>query len=165
VYPPTLKSSTIPQPEAVKEYLMGLINADEYNKFCVDCLHTASTHANINFGTFICENCAHTHRQTFGMSKSYVKTLFTEQWDDYQLSSMSIEIGGNKAFFEILKEFNINTLPIDEKYVHPVAKFYSRKHLAYLDGKQFNELPPPKDWNERLARMSSTVVLAANKFE
>jgi hypothetical protein len=37
--------------------------------------------------------------------------------------------------------------------------------LAYLDGKQFNELPPPKDWNERMSRASSTVISAANKLE
>jgi len=86
------------------------------------------------------------------MSKSYVKDVFNDQWDDYQLSSVSSMIGGNKPFFDILKEFAIHTLPIEQKYVHTVVKYYSRKHLAYLDGKQFTELPPPKDWNERLNR-------------
>jgi hypothetical protein len=47
------------------------------------------------------------------MSKSYVKDIFLEQWDDYQLASISFEFGGNKVFFEFIKEYNIQGLPID----------------------------------------------------
>jgi hypothetical protein len=46
------------------------------------------------------------------MSKSYVKDVYNEQWDDFQLASVASMIGGNKPFFEILKEFGIQTLPI-----------------------------------------------------
>jgi len=34
-----LRSSTMNQPQEVKEYLAKLVQADPYNKFCVDCLH------------------------------------------------------------------------------------------------------------------------------
>ena len=87
------------------------------------------------------------------MIRSYVKDLYEEHWDDYQLASVSARFGGNRRFDELLKEFRINELPIDEKYEHPAVKYYARKHLALLDGKQFTELPPVKNWNERLERV------------
>jgi hypothetical protein len=41
------------------------------------------------------------------MSRSYVKDVYLEQWDDYQLESVSFEKGGNKKFFEFIKEYGI----------------------------------------------------------
>ena len=79
------KSSSIPQAAEVKNYLTHLLNSDAYNKYCVDCHHNLSTHASITYGTFVCATCAHIHKLAFGMSKSYVKDVFNEHWDDYQL--------------------------------------------------------------------------------
>jgi len=75
-----------------------------------------------------------------------------EHWDDYQLKSVSFEFGGNKPFFEITKEYEINGLPIHEKYKRPAAVYYLRKHQAEIEGKVFTEFPPAKDWNETIQR-------------
>lgn len=47
------------------------------------------------------------HKALFGMSRSYVKDAFLEQWDDFQLKSVSSEFGGNKKFFDFIKEYGI----------------------------------------------------------
>jgi hypothetical protein len=87
------------------------------------------------------------------MSKSYVKDIFLEQWDDFQLSSVSFEFGGNKAFFEFIKEYNIQGLPIEEKYRHKATQYYQRQHISKLDGIEFKETAPVKDWGERYERV------------
>jgi hypothetical protein len=83
-----------------------------------------------------------------GMSKSYIKNVFMDHWDDYQLKSVSSEFGGNRPFFDLMKEYNFAGLPINDKYKKPVTKYYYKKHLALLEGKKFEELPPAKDWSE-----------------
>lgn len=73
-------------------YLQALLQ-NPYNRYCVDCTKNESTHANVTFGTFICLSCANQHALDLGMYKSYVKPIFGELWDPYQLKVVSI--GGN----------------------------------------------------------------------
>lgn len=87
-----------------------------------------------------------------------MKDVFNEQWDDYQLEAVSTGFGGNKLFFNLLREYNIQALPILEKYQHKAAKYYARKLTAMIDRSiDFKELPPAKDWNERIVRAQTTV--------
>ena len=72
------------QPEAMTQFLTALLQ-DPYNRYCVDCTKNESTHANISFGTFICLSCANQHAIDLGMHKSYVKSIFEDLWDNYQL--------------------------------------------------------------------------------
>jgi hypothetical protein len=52
-------------------------------------------------GTFICADCAAKHQELIpGNSQNYIKDLFMDHWDEYQLKS--VELGGNKQFFDIL---------------------------------------------------------------
>jgi len=81
------------------------------------------------------------------------------------LKSVSFEFGGNKPFFDITKEYDINGLPISEKYKRPAAVYYLKKHLAEIEGKAFNELPPAKDWNETYLRTQTTLVKMSDKYE
>jgi hypothetical protein len=162
---PLFITSTIPQAASLKEYLQTLLSTDPFNKFCVDCHHNQSTHASISYGTFICSSCADVHKYSFGQSKSYIKAIFLEQWDDYQLKSVSFEFGGNKPFFEIVKEYEISGLPIHEKYKRPAAVYYLKKHQAEIEGKAFSELPPAKDWNDTFVRTQSKLVKMSDKYE
>jgi len=41
----------------------------------------------------------------------YVKDVHGEQWDDYQLRSLTL--GGNKKFFEVLKEYKVEIMPLE----------------------------------------------------
>jgi hypothetical protein len=97
------------------------------------------------------------------MSKSYVKDIFLEQWDDYQLASISFEYGSNKRFFDFIKEYDIQGLTVDQKYKHKAAQYYMRMHLARLDGVEFKEMPPAKDWSERLERAKTGIKSFASK--
>ena len=101
-----IKSSQFPLNKEVASYLKSVVDSDPYNKFCVDCFNGESTHANITYGTFICTTCAELHRSKFGQSEHYIKSLTGEQWDDYQIISVSPSFGGNRQFFDLMKEFN-----------------------------------------------------------
>lgn len=159
------KSSDYPEHEEVYNYLKHLLTSDPYNKFCVDCHHNQSTHANISYGTFICASCAGIHQVLFGKSKSYTKDIFNEHWDDYQLQAVSAQFGGNKRFFEFIKTYEVHLMPIAEKYKHKSSKYHSKKMAALLDGKNFTELPPVKNWNEALVRAQSKVIGAVETAE
>ena len=97
------KSSALPQPEELRTYLQGILTGDPYNKFCVDCHHNLSTHACLAYGIFICGACAYIHQIAFGgKSRSQIKDVFAEQWDDAQLEAIAPGIGGNKLFYTYL---------------------------------------------------------------
>ena len=103
-----LKSSSLPIPEQITEYLKNVVNIDPFNKYCIDCFTNESVYANITFGTFICYECAIVHKNIFGQSEHYIKSLTSELWDNYQLASVSPPFGGNKEFFDLLKSFNFH---------------------------------------------------------
>ena len=90
------------QPALMTEHLRQLL-VDPFNQYCVDCNKQESTHANISYGTFICGACAELHGQQFGMDKSYVKNIFEDLWDTYQMQVVTL--AGNKAFWDFLKEY------------------------------------------------------------
>ena len=82
--------------------------SNKFNKYCIDCQNNKTTHALIWHGIFVCKECAEKHLIELpksSMSTCYVKDVFGELWDDYQLKS--VQLGGNERFFEILKEFGI----------------------------------------------------------
>jgi len=56
-----------------------------FNKYCIDCKKKKTTHCLIWLGTFVCEGCAvnHINLPNGCQSKSYVKDVFNENWDDY----------------------------------------------------------------------------------
>jgi hypothetical protein len=88
-----------------------------YNKYCIDCKKNHSSHAIIWLGIFVCESCSLNHLALFGGNQnSYVKNILNDQWDDYQLKS--ITVGGNKPFFLLLKEYGIDNEPTHIKYCH-----------------------------------------------
>ena len=64
-----------------------------------------------------------------------------------------------------MQEFNISGLPIIEKYSNKAVKYYIRRLSSLIDGKDFKELPPAKDWSERINRVTSKVYKASNTVE
>jgi len=74
-----------PQTAGTASVLKKLVYEDQFNAFCIDCQKNRSTHANITFGVFICQECALFHNQNFPMYESYVKAVFDECWDEFQL--------------------------------------------------------------------------------
>lgn len=81
----------------------------------------------------------------------YVKDIFNEQWDDYQL--VSIQIGGNQKLKDYMKEYEIENLAFVDKYTHEAVQWYKQRHQFMMFGgkeEDFNVRPPPKTIEDRL---------------
>ena len=86
---------------------------DEFNSYCIDCKKEKPTFCLINYGTFVCKECVRKHRVHFGNSTPgsinvYIKPIFTSEWDDFQLSSVTSGFGGNTPMFNFLKEYGLD---------------------------------------------------------
>ena len=136
-----------------------MLVADPYNKFCVDCHHSQSTHACLAYGIFVCAACANIHAASFGgRSRSQVKEVFTEQWDDFQLEAVAPGVGGNKPFYTYLQEYEgLAQQPIEKKYRSDQVQWYMKRIAAHLDQRVFSEKQPAKDWDERFERAKSSM--------
>lgn len=88
----------------------------------MDCKQKQTTHAVIWLGIFVCEACANIHKSLFGAQQSYVKSVYGDHWDDLQLKS--IQVGGNKVVFELLKEYGVENETALVKYKHACVKWY-----------------------------------------
>ena len=76
-----------------------------------------------------------------------MKRVAEEHWDDYHLRS--VQLGGNKALFDLLKEYDALELDFQKRYKHACVNWYKRMHAARMDQKEFNVPKPPKTWDER----------------
>lgn len=91
------KSSTTEQPAALKKFLEEKLSTP-YNKYCLDCKNKPTSHCIVWLGSYVCEDCAAVHMEAFGGNQySYIKDIYKEQWDDYQLRSVCL--GGNQPLF------------------------------------------------------------------
>lgn len=139
------------QPAALTALLQELLARDTYNKFCVDCNRNESTHASITYGTFICQDCANIHLAALGMDKSYVKPIFGEPWDNYQVRM--VQLGGNKRLWDFLKQYGgLEQKPVPHKYDSKAARYYRKKLTSEATGVSFSEKEPPKNAEEYLDR-------------
>jgi hypothetical protein len=116
-------------------------------------------------GSFVCESCsiAHLNLPHGCQSRSYSKNIFKEHWDDYQLRS--VQLGGNQALFEVLKEFNVQDLEMHKKYNSSAVNWYKRKHIAEMDGIEFTEPKPPKNAKETLDYMTNAADSKLDKVD
>ena len=100
-------SSQFEQHPDLTEYLKKILSENPFNKYCIDCKKNKTTHFLVWLGSFVCESCSieHLNLPYGSQSRTMVKNILNDHWDDYQLRS--IAIGGNKPLFEILKEYEI----------------------------------------------------------
>ncbi|CDW89161.1 arf1-directed gtpase-activating [Stylonychia lemnae] len=138
------------QPQGMTAILKEMIDNDPYNKFCVDCTTNQSTHACIFYGTFVCDNCARAHIQQLGMTKSYVKPVLSDLWDDYQMKCVTL--GGNKAFWDFISQYKIERDPIGKKYRTKATKYYKRRLSALVQEQEFVEIQPVRNTEELVDR-------------
>ena len=59
-----------------------------------------------------------------------------------------VEVGGNKRFFEFLKEYNKEREPINKKYNSTAAMYYKRVLSSNATGKPVTERAPPRNAEE-----------------
>lgn len=77
------------------------------------------------------------------MHKNYVKPIFTDLWDEYQMKVATF--GGNKKFWDYMKEYGQEKLPIRQKYTSGYACYYKRRLSAQVCEIPFHEPQPDKD--------------------
>jgi len=70
------------------------------------------------------------------MKNSYIKSLFSEPWDNYQLKFLFPGFGGNKSYYDFLSVYNMELeSDITFKYTSKVAQYYKIKLRALIDEK------------------------------
>ena len=152
------KTSQFPQQPELKAFLQEKL-ANPYNKYCIDCKKNQTTHAIVWLGVFVCKDCANLHKETFGGNQySYIKDVYNEHWDDYQLRSISF--GGNQPLFQIMKEYGVDNHPLQSKYRHACVNWYRKRHIALMDGLIFDteaNPKPPQNWDERMQQTKATL--------
>ena len=111
------RSSIIEQSIELKSYFNKVVR-DPFNNFCIDCKNDKTTHAIIWLGAYVCGNCANKLVEAQGGNRHcYIKDIFNEQWDDYQLKALAY--GGNKNLFEFLKGYELDNKTLLENYNTP----------------------------------------------
>jgi hypothetical protein len=104
-------------------------------------------YVSINFGIYLCKNCARDHKKEFMMHESYVKTLFHEPWDAYQVRQMMN--GGNSKFYKFICEYGLNsTETMRDRYESEAAVYYMKRLSCKSVHKDFHEMPPPKSFKD-----------------
>ncbi len=87
---------------------------------------------------------------TVGMHGSYIKSCEMSMWDNFQLKCVSNEVGGNRAYFEFVKSYEMDTWPVEKRIESPPMNWYKRKIVNKADGKMFTEAAPSKHVNTAL---------------
>ena len=101
------------------------------NMFCIDCKSNLADYASLTFGIYICSECANTHVNFLGMSRSFVKSLFKEPWDEYEIKFM--ENGGNHPFMLFMHQYGIKCKVVYKKYGHKGCAWWSKRLRAIVD--------------------------------
>lgn len=110
----------------------------------------------------MCKDCAdEILKKVGGNQHCYIKDIFGEHWDDYQLLSMSK--GGNKSVFKIMKEYNIHNESLADVYYDNCLVWYRAMHQARMDKVPFNQPKPGKDIREQLQQKQDEIVELMNK--
>jgi hypothetical protein len=68
-----------------------------------------------------------------------------------------MQLGGNKALFDFMKEYEIHELDNAQRYKHKALIWYKKYHISKAEGREFTVPKPPKDWNERMEMTKSTL--------
>ena len=74
-----------------------------------------------------------------------------------------MEIGGNKAFYEFMKEYEKERLDILKKYNSDPAKFYRKKINFTARNIPFEELAPPRNAQEAAERAAAETARVAKE--
>ncbi len=97
------------------------------------------------------------------MDRCYVKPVFDELWDSYQLKIVTI--GGNQKFWDFMKEYKSEMKPMGAKYRSKEAKYYRKMLAAFCQEKTFLDKPPPKNVDEYIDKGVDLTKKGAKKAE
>ena len=97
-----------------------ILEMDYENKVCVECKCPMPSFVSINNAIILCDRCAERH-QRLGYNVSYVRNI-TSDWDPYLFSFL--ERGGNSRFIRLSKKFQLDDMPIEQKFNTRIVEYY-----------------------------------------
>lgn len=97
-----------------------ILEMDYENKVCVECKCPMPSFVSINNAIILCDKCAERH-QRLGYNVSYVRNI-TSDWDPYLFSFL--ERGGNSRFIRLSKKFQLDDMPIEQKFNTRIVEYY-----------------------------------------
>ena len=97
-----------------------LFDKDYENKVCVECKSPMPSFVSINNSIIICEKCAEIHKK-LGFNISYVREI-RDEWDPYLLAFL--ERGGNSRYIRLSKKYELDDIPIEEKFKTKILEYY-----------------------------------------
>ena len=103
-------------------------------------MRNQSTYFELKHGVFICEACAGWHNQIFPYNKHYLKEIYTEVWDPYQLKVLSI--ASNEEWFKLCQSYRMEQQGIAVKYKSVVAKWHKKSLAHRANGMPYNAPKP-----------------------
>ena len=104
-----------------------LYDKDYENKLCVECKTPLPNFVSINNSIIICGKCAEKHNQ-LGFNISYIRGI-KDDWDPYLLSYL--ERGGNSRFLRFSKKYELNEMPIEQKFKTRALEYYRQLVRKY----------------------------------
>ena len=105
--------------EPIKIY-QKILEMDYENKVCVECKCPMPSFVSINNAIILCDRCAERH-QRLGYNVSYIRKI-TSDWDPYLFSFL--ERGGNSRFIRLSRKFQLDDMPIEQKYKTRIVEYY-----------------------------------------
>ena len=111
----------------------------EHNSLCGDCKSKCSEYANTLFGVFICSDCVNNHNKYFPQLKSYIHSLNTYTWSDYEICLL--KVSGNNKINDYLKDYNVkdNELNLNKKYLIKAILYYVKTMQYASASKEYNK--------------------------
>jgi hypothetical protein len=97
-----------------------ILEMDYENKVCVECKCPMPSFVSINNAIILCDRCAERH-QRLGYNVSYIRNI-TSDWDPYLFSFL--ERGGNSRFIRLSKKFQLDDMPIEQKFNTRIVEYY-----------------------------------------
>ena len=97
------------------------------------------------------------------MHESYIKPVFSSAWDTYQLRV--VQVGGNKRFFDFIKEYQKERDPIEKKYSSNASNFYRKMLCDQAQGKEVKDLPPARNASEVAERTANYLRNVDEKYQ
>ncbi|OAX77016.1 hypothetical protein ACJ72_08690, partial [Emergomyces africanus] len=144
------------------ELKLLLIQKTKGNDRCCDCGAPSPQWASPKFGTFICLNCAGTHRG-LGVHISFVRSITMDAFKLAEIQRM--EHGGNEAWKLFFDEHTINVAEgrtfedstIKERYEGDVGEEWKARLTAKVEGREY----VPGEEKKLQASRSSTPSVSA----
>ena len=122
-----------------------ILRTDPFNQYCIDCKQNLADHANLTFGTFICESCALSHQTFVGffLSENIKAIKEDTHWEEEDVRRYINGKGGNKAFLDFLTQFKLESASLQDKYKSYPAQYYMHRLDCEIKGVDFTDMSYP----------------------